>query len=169
MGCNPFVSLYFASTSTRNGYLQSGFGVNFPKGFILACGGLSFSKDGIAAVLRNYNIATALVARLLAIVDTLLTAIALPFAIAAYLVLMLIGTLSWLLLWPFAICAWFSPTPHAVALKAYLLAVGLFALLGIPSILGTILLMVLSIVQIIVPELTVAVLKIHKWGREEGQ
>jgi presenilin-like A22 family membrane protease len=159
--------VYFAATSTRNGVLQSGVGVNFPKGLIVACGGVSFSKDGIAAVLSDYDIVTAIGARLLGIVDTLFSAIAFPFAILSYLVLMVIGILSWVLFWPFAICAWKSPTPHSIAFKAYMMSVGIFALFGIPSILITVVLMVLTPFQILVPELTVFVLQIHRWSRQE--
>lgn len=121
----------------------------------------SFSKDGIANMLSDYNIATLLLARLVGLFDTIFTVIALPLAILCYLTLMIIGTVSWMLLWPFALLC---PSP---AFKVYMTAVGIFALCAIPSICVTIVLAILTPFQILVPELTVFVFQIHKWSRAE--
>lgn len=78
-------------------------GLNFPKGLRIAVGGVLFSKDGIAEMLSDWNIATALVARLFGVLDTLFTAIAIPLMIAIYTILILFGVLMWILLFPFVL------------------------------------------------------------------
>jgi len=68
---------------------------------------------------------------------------------------------------PFILCAWGSPSPHAIALKTAAITFGTFALLAIPSIIGATVLLALTPLQIIVPELTMFVLQLHKWSRPD--
>ena len=152
--CNPLVSLNAYAFS--NG---SGVGVNFPKGVIIRCGGLSISKDGIAAILARWDCSSALLARLFGLLDFLLMAVALPFMLLAYVIVIVVGVLCWTILSPIGCC---SPT-----FFVFMKVVGIMALLAPLTIIVCPVLFVLSAFQIIVPELTCYVFQLHRWGQKE--
>lgn len=159
MSCNPIASLYLASSQTVNGRLSSGIGINFPKGAILACSGISFSKDGIANILSYYSLENALAARLIGLVDMLLTFILYPFMVAAYLIVILLALLSIVFLLPFACCS--------LGIKTFVKTICILALFSPISILAATVMTALGILEVIAPEFTCYILQFHKWGRAE--
>jgi len=161
MTCNPIASIQLAKTEKTNGQLTFGIGVDFPRGAILACGGVSFSKAGISHILRDWGIGSALIARAVGLVDTLLTLLLLGPAIISYVVIILIALVGWIFLsWNIMLC---SPS-----VKAFLYTIGIFAICSPLTIVVAVLLTCLSPLQIIVPEFTSYVLQVHKWGSPEA-
>lgn len=159
MSCKyPRQTVNLGYTETHNGYVHSAFGIRWPQGFSLACGGVMYTKAGIADMLNNWDILTALAARVIGIIDTITFMINLPFMLLVYTVVTVFALINWILLGLFLFCA--SPTSR---FSIYMKFLGIWALCYFPSLLLIIGLTILTPLQIIIPELTCYVFKIHEW------
>ena len=154
----PVQRLSVAYTSTHNDVLHSAFGIRWPQGFLLACNGIAFNKVGVAEALNHWDLSTALFARCLGLVDTITFFITLPLMLLVYFALTLWAIIHWALLGWFMICA-----PPISPFYLYMKFLGMWAVCFIPTLLMIIGLTILTPLQIIVPELTVYLLQIHKW------
>ncbi len=160
---NPIVSLHVNSNHKINNRLTRAIGVNMPKGLIVVAKGLSLSKDGIYDLLRDYSCSNMLLARLIGIFDFIATTLLLPFTLIIYTFLFILGLVSWLFLWPCAIGLW----KKNLKFRAYMTFVGMAIPLAPLTMIVAVILVPLSALQIIVPELTALVLHIHLWGTTE--
>lgn len=134
--------------------LFNGNGFAYPKGMIFGW----VSKDGVAEALYDYNIGTFFLARLLGLLDFVLYCIGAPIALLVYTLLFVLGILSLALL---TIPRLLSNDPKLVFVWTFF---AMSFLLYIPNILMVVFMMILSALQMIVPELTVWGLELHKWG-----
>lgn len=163
MKCNPILSFDIYSSRTVNGRIVRANGINMPKGVILVSRGISFSKDGIADILSSYDCTSAMAARLVGFVDLIFTVLLFPFTIIAYVICFILALLSWVLLWPFALCCWDN-----IKFKTYMTFMAIALPTAALTLLVTVVLLPLTALQILVPELTVFVFRIHRWGKTEA-
>ena len=161
--CNPIAQIDLHYKNTVNGRIQNMFGINFPKGVFFTINGTSFTKDGIAETLHHWGLFEALLARGIGLIDTLLTFIAFPFAILTYAIILLLGIITWVFLFPFFLCFRSTKTPFIV----YMQVIGLLAICTPITLIAGAVLLVLSPLQIVLPELTCYIFQIHKWGKQE--
>lgn len=150
------VSLGF--TQTHDGYIYNAFGLDWPQGFSLACGGVSYTKKGVAGVLSDWNFLSALAARIIGLVDTITFMINLPLMLIVYTIFTVFAIANWILLGLFMICA-----PPMSPFSVYMKFLGIWALYYIPTLLLVVVLTILTPFQIVIPELTCYLLKIHEW------
>lgn len=159
MSCKyPTQRFNISYNKSYNGQLYSAFGINWPKEFKLACGGFEFNKSGIAIILENWNIFTALAARGIGLIDTITYFINLPFMLLLYTVLTVWAIINWILLGIFIVCMDENTTFYK-----YMMFIGMWGLFYIPTLLKIIMLTLLTPFQIIVPELTCYVFRIQEW------
>jgi len=165
----PSFNIRAVCNSSTNGYIQNAFGINFPKGLILALCGLSFSKDGIANYLNNYNynFGRALVARMMALCDLVITLIMLPIMITIYFIVGILGIFFVIILWIPYLFTRNDTRQSSIGFNTFFK----FSLIGmlcfIPSIIIAIAYFIMSILQLLSPELTVFVFKVHEWSSPE--
>jgi hypothetical protein len=87
--------------------------------------------------------------------------------VVVYLIIFVSGVLSWLFGWPALLCIWNKGSQKSIAIKGYFVFMGIAIPTSIMAIIGGFIVFTLSIIQIFVPELTVFVFKVHKWGKPE--
>lgn len=137
-------------------------GINFVKGFFFTifCGSwfFSMSKDGIANCVARYKygcLKFALLARLIALIDTIFFAICVPFFIVTYIVLIIVTFFGVII---FGIVKLFKQNDTIFSsLRKTLVG----SLISLALVLGNTILTPLGIIS---PEFTIKICYLHKWS-----
>lgn len=139
----------------------SKFGVCFPREVILVWAGQSFSCQGISDLLENNTVESAIWARFVALVWMVFYILLFPIMVLTYVILFIFSVIVWFFLWPFLLCS-----EHDSSFRLFMQGIGALFIIYFPtSLLVMLSFLLLSPIQVIVPELTAKVLKIHKWTR----